>query len=357
MDPISIQVVGGSLGGLTAACLLRDDGHDVTIYERSSRELEERGAGIGFLPATAKYLVERAGLDISEISVSTDHIRYLDRSGSVTLDQRHRYLFSSWNTVYRRLLAWFGAERYELDHELVDFAQDASSVTATYANGQSVATELLVAADGIGSIVRARLQPDANATFAGYVAWRGIVAMSELPAEIVDQLAKVGPGDASAGRHVFAKANCAVCHRMGNQGQAGGPDLTNMTARFSLREAVEATIDPSAVVSKRYQTKEILTVDGITYQGVEIDQVDGNYVLLGKQGKRIRIDANDVQEVKSNEGSAMPEGMLDGLSMTEIRDLMAYLTRQSESTLAEDAGQPKAPTARIGAMPTVEEIR
>ena len=130
-----------------------------------------------------------------------------------------------------------------------------------------------------------------------------------------------------------------------------------MTVRFSLREAIEATIDPSAVISKRYQTKEILTVDGITHQGVEIDQVNGSYVLLNKQGKRIRIDANDVQEVKSNERSAMPEGMLDQLSMTEIRDLMAYLMKQSNSTLAEDAGQPEAPAARIGAMPTVQEVR
>ena len=176
-------------------------------------------------------------------------------------------------------------------------------------------------------------------------------------AEIVDQLAQAGPGDVSAGRHVFAKANCAACHHVGNQGHGGGPDLTNMTVRFSLREAIEATIDPSAVISKRYQTKEILTVDGITHQGVEIDQVNGSYVLLNKQGKRIRIDANDVQEVKSNERSAMPEGMLDQLSMTEIRDLMAYLMKQSNSTLAEDAGQPEAPAARIGAMPTVQEVR
>ena len=56
MTPLSIAVVGGSLGGLTAACLLRDAGHQVAVFERSSRELEERGAGIGFLRATYRYL-------------------------------------------------------------------------------------------------------------------------------------------------------------------------------------------------------------------------------------------------------------------------------------------------------------
>ena len=41
-----VAIVGGSLGGLTAALLLRDLGLDVTVYERSGAELEQRGAGI-----------------------------------------------------------------------------------------------------------------------------------------------------------------------------------------------------------------------------------------------------------------------------------------------------------------------
>ena len=47
-----VIVVGGSLGGLTAACVLRDAGHDVTVHERSPDPLEQRGAGIGLLAAT-----------------------------------------------------------------------------------------------------------------------------------------------------------------------------------------------------------------------------------------------------------------------------------------------------------------
>jgi 2-polyprenyl-6-methoxyphenol hydroxylase-like FAD-dependent oxidoreductase len=55
-----VAVIGGSLGGLTVALLLRELGLDVTVYERSGAELEQRGAGIGFLPASSRYLVERA---------------------------------------------------------------------------------------------------------------------------------------------------------------------------------------------------------------------------------------------------------------------------------------------------------
>ena len=92
-------VVGGSLGGLHAALLLHELGVEVDVYERSPAELVQRGAGIGFLPESARYLVERAGVPLDRISVATSHIRYLDRRGERIYDGTHVYRFSSWNTV------------------------------------------------------------------------------------------------------------------------------------------------------------------------------------------------------------------------------------------------------------------
>ncbi len=183
-----IAVVGGSLGGLTAACLLRDDGHDVTVYERSSVELEQRGAGIGFLPATYRYLQTRRALDISTISIETPFIRYLNRDGSIAHESEHRYLFSSWNTVYRSLLDQFDRDRYLLGHDLIGFETGATGSTLEFSNGVSAKCELLVAADGIGSLVRTSLQPEAQPTYAGYVAWRGMVPEQELDPVIAAQL-------------------------------------------------------------------------------------------------------------------------------------------------------------------------
>jgi len=204
VESTAIAIVGGSLGGLTAACLLRDAGHDVTVFERSTRELEERGAGIGFLSATAKYLVERAELDVGEISIQTPFIRYLARDGSVASELAHAYLFSSWNTVYRRLLNEFPAERYQLGHEMVGFDQDRDGVTTHFANGHSHRSEMLVCADGIGSAGRASLQPQAEPEYAGYVAWRGMVPEADLPSEVVDRL-----GDAIT-YYVYANSHILV---------------------------------------------------------------------------------------------------------------------------------------------------
>ncbi len=196
-EPLTIAIVGGSIGGLTAACLLADSGHDVTVYERSSTELEQRGAGIGLLEATYRYLVDRAALALDEISIATDHIRYLGRDGSVVHDAAHRYLFSSWNTVYRRLLDHWtialagsggGVERYRLGHEMVGFDEGSDSVEVHFVERESVTVDLLVCADGVGSTARSILLPDAQAAYAGYVAWRGMVQESALPADVVGAL-------------------------------------------------------------------------------------------------------------------------------------------------------------------------
>ena len=183
-----VAVAGGSLGGLTAGLLLRDLGFDVTIYERSARELEQRGAGIGFLPASYRYLVERGGYALDEISTATERIRYLDRSGAVTHDEAHAYRFSSWNTVYRCLLASFGREQYRLGHEVEDFSQVGDAVDVKISEGRRDRVDLLVCADGVGSRSRRALQPGVAPAYSGYVAWRGMVPEAALPTEAVSAL-------------------------------------------------------------------------------------------------------------------------------------------------------------------------
>ncbi len=196
-----IAVVGGSLGGLTAACLLADDGHDVTVYERSATPLEERGAGIGLLPMTARYLAAR-GVDPADISVSTEVIRTLHRDGSVAHEARHRYLFSSWNTVYRETSRCFDPDRYLLGHELVDL--DPKRPWLAFRNGLELEPELAVCADGVASTARSRLMPGAHPQYAGYVAWRGVVPEADLDHEVRAAL------DDAITYYVFANSHILV---------------------------------------------------------------------------------------------------------------------------------------------------
>jgi len=218
---MDVAVVGGSLGGLTAGCLLVDDGHDVTIFERSPTPLEERGAGIGFLPMTSRYLRERAGVDVSSIAVSTHWIRTLRRDGSNLHAAAHHYLFSSWNTVYRVMLRCFEPTRYLLAHELVGL--DPAATRLTFANGRIVEPDLAVCADGIGSTARSMLLPDATPRYAGYVAWRGVVPETELTASTRARL------DDAITYYVYANSHILVYPIAGRDGSVvPGERLVNV---------------------------------------------------------------------------------------------------------------------------------
>ena len=179
-----VIVMGGSVGGLTAALVLRDAGCDVRVFERSSAALEARGAGIAALEATLRYLTERGGLRRSDVCSSTSWIRFLRADGSVQHEQRHRYLFSSWNTIYRSLLELFDPACYLLGSEVTAFAQSGDSVRVTLADGSAADAGLLVCADGVSSLARARLLPDVRPSYSGYVAWRGTLPERDLPEAI-----------------------------------------------------------------------------------------------------------------------------------------------------------------------------
>ena len=176
-----VIVMGGSVGGLTAALVLRDAGCEVRVFERSSAARQARGAGIAALDATLRYLTERGGRQRADVCSFTSWIRFLRPDGSVQHEQRHRYLFSSWNTIYRSLLELFDPACYLLGSEVTAFAQSGDSVRVTLADGSAADAGLLVCADGVSSLARARLLPDVRPSYSGYVAWRGTLPERDLP--------------------------------------------------------------------------------------------------------------------------------------------------------------------------------
>lgn len=215
--PLDVAVVGGSLGGLTAACLLHQAGHRVVVHERSSQPLAARGAGIGFLAATSRYVEQRMGVDPALISVPTRAIRHLDRSGAVAHELAHPYLFTSWNAVYRRLFEHFAVlvpDGYRLGCEVTGWETLADGRVrldladrqggAGGAGGGTTVADLVVHADGVGSASRARLHPQARTAYAGYVAWRAMVPEADLTAATAELLGDALTYYVYADSHVLA---------------------------------------------------------------------------------------------------------------------------------------------------------
>jgi 2,6-dihydroxypyridine 3-monooxygenase len=173
-------VIGGSLGGLTAALVLRDQGWDVDVLERSSNPLEGRGTGIVTHPTTVRYLVERAGKSIGDIGLPARRLQYLNEDGSIADEQPCAYRFASFVELYRGLLHAFGTERYHLSNELAHLDDRGDAAIVSLTNGQTLSADLVVCADGIRSTARRIMVPDARPHYAGYVAWRGTVDGREI---------------------------------------------------------------------------------------------------------------------------------------------------------------------------------
>jgi 2,6-dihydroxypyridine 3-monooxygenase len=173
-------VIGGSLGGLTAALVLRDQGWEVDVLERSPNPLEGRGTGIVVHPATVRYLVERAGKSIGDIGLPARRLQYLDTDGSIVDEQPCAYRFASYVELYRGLLDAFGTEHYHLANEVAHLDNRGDVATLALTDGQALAADLVVCADGIRSTGRRIMVPDAQSRYAGYVAWRGTIDIDEL---------------------------------------------------------------------------------------------------------------------------------------------------------------------------------
>ena len=245
----SVVIMGGSLGGLTAALVLRDAGCDVRVFERSSSALRARGAGIAVLDATLRYLTERGGYRPEDVCSATGWIRFVRADGSIQHEQRHRYRFSSWNTIYRSLLGLLDRDSYLLGSEVVSFGSAGDVANVTLADGSRVQADLLVCADGISSTARARLMPEVEPSYSGYVAWRGTLPENSLSSSTREALGDALTYQVLDSSHILVypipgpDGSCAEGERLINivwyVNVAAGDELDRlMTGRDGVRRSV-----------------------------------------------------------------------------------------------------------------------
>ena len=175
-------VIGGSLGGLFAAHLLRSIGWDAVVYERVTEDLASRGVGIGTHDALAE-LMHRIGLPFDDtMGVEVRSSICLERSGDISRTMPIFRIMSSWSRFYRPLRDALPADCYRPGKSLVRVEHDGGGVAAIFADGTRATGDLLVGADGIRSTVREQFLPAAQPAYAGYVAWRAVAEEAELPA-------------------------------------------------------------------------------------------------------------------------------------------------------------------------------
>jgi 2,6-dihydroxypyridine 3-monooxygenase len=187
-SPPRVVVMGGSMGGLTAALVLRKIGCDVDVFERSSALLESRGAGIISHRVTLRYPTEFGSYHLDDLSIRPKSCRYIDNQGKVISEQPCCFRVNSYGALYRALLHCFGPERYHLGKSVTGFRESGEVVTVSFSDGTNRVADLLVCADGINSTARKLMAPTASPEYAGYIAWRGTVGPESTAEETFEML-------------------------------------------------------------------------------------------------------------------------------------------------------------------------
>jgi salicylate hydroxylase len=200
---ISIAIIGGGIGGLTAAVSLLQAGFDVRVYEQA-RWLSEVGAGINIGPNASRILI-RLGLgdECAKVAFRSPnfHQRRWQDGRTLTrfpLGKEIEAAFGAPHMIFHRgelhalLAKAVPPERVRLAHRCVGIKQDADRVEAQFDNGATISADVLIAADGIHSTIRRILRGPERPRFANR-AYRGLIPAEKVPDIPRETTAWLGP--------------------------------------------------------------------------------------------------------------------------------------------------------------------
>ena len=189
-----IAIVGAGVGGLTLWLALRQRGLAADLYEQA-RELAEIGAAVA-LSANATRELGRLGILDPIVAASTEPTELVYRDGRsgkriaahpVRLDGVYRGRFGSpfcgihRADLQRALSAGVDRERLFLGRRVVGLCEQGGVVTVTFADGEAVEADVVIAADGVRSAVRPFVAGDDGLLYSRTSGFRGIVPVEKLP--------------------------------------------------------------------------------------------------------------------------------------------------------------------------------
>jgi salicylate hydroxylase len=205
----SIIIVGGGIGGMTAALALSRSGHNVRLYERAPA-FSEIGAGIMLTPNATRvlrHLGVAAALDACSMRPPASTYRRFDDASLVGDSPLGEQIEATYGAPYLHLhrsdlidvltdaaRAQGGVELFTA-HEAIGCSQRDGRVTVQFTGGRTAEAGLVVACDGVRSTLRSQLAPAAEPRFRGQVAWRGLLPAAGLPARVTaeESVVWIGP--------------------------------------------------------------------------------------------------------------------------------------------------------------------
>jgi putative heme-binding domain-containing protein len=134
-------------------------------------------------------------------------------------------------------------------------------------------------------------------------------------------------GSVEAGRKLFfdrSGPGCISCHRLDGTGGLRAPDLGDVGARQNIAELIDSVLEPSKRIARGYQRGTVLTAGGRTITGL-LKEETPQYLTVRSGAGMVRVERDDVESLRREDVSDMPEGLVDDLTPAQFADLIAYL--------------------------------
>ena len=196
--PLRIVIIGAGIGGLAAAVALRQRGFEIALYERVAK-LDEVGAGLQIGPNGVKVLralgledelMRNAFEPLSIMSITYDEgrLRFRQPLKAVAREKYGAPYMTAHRADLHNLLRRAAGEVWlHLGAHCVGADTVGRTAVVHLADGSEVEADVVIAADGIRSAIRAQHFGADAPRFTEMMAWRAIVPMKCVPT-------RIGPG-------------------------------------------------------------------------------------------------------------------------------------------------------------------
>ena len=189
---MKVLVIGGGIGGLSAAVALRAAGVEVEVYEQAS-QLREVGAGLRITP-NATRILHRFGLaqELVRVGTRTQKLQYRrwedgSRLCQQQLGPRMEERFGAPYYHFHRadllasLMPLVPEQIVRLGHKCTAIDIRKEGVSVAFQNGTTASGDVVIGADGMHSIVRRTIHGADAPRFSGDISFRGLVPSEKMP--------------------------------------------------------------------------------------------------------------------------------------------------------------------------------
>jgi len=186
-----VLIVGGGIGGLTAAIALRQQGIEAIVLEQAA-EMSEIGAGIQ-IASNAVIVLRQLGLEgrIDSVAVKPQTYDYRDlQTGrrvfqAILGDTAAQHYGAPMYNIHRAdliniLYDALPRECIRLGAQCTGISQTADSASVHLKSGEVLTGDVVVGCDGIHSVVRRHLRGDEEKHDARILMWRTLIPAHEL---------------------------------------------------------------------------------------------------------------------------------------------------------------------------------